>query len=146
MKRMDNNSESSKGVSNADVVSALETAMELYEEQSECCPTQLLLLKRIRETPCSEKNEGLQCLRALTPTSIIPSQKATLLTLTASGFGWKEFAFFGSKEPKRTINGKRDGPVTKVGRNLLLQCHLIGKCQIEAYEIHHGKGLSDACS
>ncbi|GFW17332.1 hypothetical protein TNCV_3905421 [Trichonephila clavipes] len=24
------------------------------------------------------------------------------------------------------------------------QCHLIGKGQIEAHEIHHGKGLSDA--
>ncbi|GFT13244.1 uncharacterized protein TNCV_4077011 [Trichonephila clavipes] len=44
-----NNNESNKGPSNADVFSALETAMEWYEQQSECCPTQLLLLKRIRE-------------------------------------------------------------------------------------------------
>ncbi|GFW96869.1 uncharacterized protein TNCV_2160051 [Trichonephila clavipes] len=43
----DNNSESSKGPSNADAFSALETAMEWYEQQSECCPTQLLLLKGI---------------------------------------------------------------------------------------------------
>ncbi|GFT69083.1 uncharacterized protein TNCV_3904781 [Trichonephila clavipes] len=41
-----NNNESSKGPSNA----ALETAMEWCEQQSECCPSQLLLLKR--------KNEG----------------------------------------------------------------------------------------
>ncbi|GFX74957.1 uncharacterized protein TNCV_1845291 [Trichonephila clavipes] len=45
----DNNNESSKGLSNADAFSALETAMEWYEQQSECCPTQLLLLKRIRD-------------------------------------------------------------------------------------------------
>ncbi|GFW42388.1 glutamate receptor ionotropic, NMDA 2B [Trichonephila clavipes] len=30
----------------------------------------------------------------------------------ASGFGWKEFAFFDPKEPKRIINSKRDEPVT----------------------------------
>ncbi|GFV86586.1 uncharacterized protein TNCV_4184411 [Trichonephila clavipes] len=40
----ENNNESSKDTSNADVFSALETAMEWYEQQSECCPTQLLLL------------------------------------------------------------------------------------------------------
>ncbi|GFV20973.1 uncharacterized protein TNCV_2280171 [Trichonephila clavipes] len=45
----DNNHESSKGPSNADTFSTLETAMEWYEQQSECCPTQLLLLKRIRD-------------------------------------------------------------------------------------------------
>ncbi|GFT73339.1 uncharacterized protein TNCV_4009531 [Trichonephila clavipes] len=50
-----NSNESSKGPSNSDVFSALEIAMELYEQQSECCPTQLLLLKRIR--PCSVKRE-----------------------------------------------------------------------------------------
>ncbi|GFU65081.1 uncharacterized protein TNCV_1351971 [Trichonephila clavipes] len=44
-----NNSESSKGPSNADAFSALETGMEGYEQQSECCPTQRMLLKRIRD-------------------------------------------------------------------------------------------------
>ncbi|GFV90136.1 DUF4817 domain-containing protein [Trichonephila clavipes] len=43
------NSESSKGSSNADAFSALETAMEWYEQQSECSPTQLLQLKGIRD-------------------------------------------------------------------------------------------------
>ncbi|GFW40539.1 uncharacterized protein TNCV_4823781 [Trichonephila clavipes] len=43
-----NNNESSKGPLKADAFSALETAMEGYEQQSECCPTQLLLLERIR--------------------------------------------------------------------------------------------------
>ncbi|GFY10206.1 hypothetical protein TNCV_2628851 [Trichonephila clavipes] len=43
-----NNNESSKGPSNADAFSVLNTAIEWYEQQSECCPTQLLLLKRIR--------------------------------------------------------------------------------------------------
>ncbi|GFT70331.1 uncharacterized protein TNCV_2657911 [Trichonephila clavipes] len=44
-----NNNESSKDPSNADAFSALETAMEWYEQQSACCPTQLLLLKKIRD-------------------------------------------------------------------------------------------------
>ncbi|GFW55634.1 uncharacterized protein TNCV_120181 [Trichonephila clavipes] len=44
-----NNSESSKGPSKADVFSALEAAMEWCEQQSKCRPTQLLLLKRIRD-------------------------------------------------------------------------------------------------
>ncbi|GFV40932.1 hypothetical protein TNCV_2665231 [Trichonephila clavipes] len=43
----DNNNENSKRPSNAGSFSALETTMEWCEKQSECCPTQLLLLKRI---------------------------------------------------------------------------------------------------
>ncbi|GFU63276.1 hypothetical protein TNCV_4916051, partial [Trichonephila clavipes] len=50
--------ESSKGPSNTDAFSALETAMDRYEQQSECFPTQLLLLKRIRDL--AAKNEGAQ--------------------------------------------------------------------------------------
>ncbi|GFS48272.1 uncharacterized protein TNCV_2296571 [Trichonephila clavipes] len=45
----DNNNESSKGPSNAGPFSALETAIEWYEQQSECCLTQLLLFKRISD-------------------------------------------------------------------------------------------------
>ncbi|GFS95109.1 uncharacterized protein TNCV_2704651 [Trichonephila clavipes] len=52
-----NNNERSKGPSNADAFSALETAMEWYEQQSVCCLTQLLLLKRIRDL--AAKNKGL---------------------------------------------------------------------------------------
>ncbi|GFY03065.1 hypothetical protein TNCV_980701 [Trichonephila clavipes] len=33
----------------ADAFSALEIAMEWWKKPSECCPTQLLLLKRIRD-------------------------------------------------------------------------------------------------
>ncbi|GFV38598.1 uncharacterized protein TNCV_132371 [Trichonephila clavipes] len=44
----DNNNESSKGPSKNDAFSTLETAVEWYKQQSECCPTQPLLLKRIR--------------------------------------------------------------------------------------------------
>ncbi|GFT71411.1 uncharacterized protein TNCV_970871 [Trichonephila clavipes] len=44
-----NNNESIKGPSNANAFSALESAMEWYEQKSECCPTQLRLLKRIRD-------------------------------------------------------------------------------------------------
>ncbi|PRD34385.1 UNVERIFIED_CONTAM: hypothetical protein NCL1_14826 [Trichonephila clavipes] len=43
-----NNNESSKGPPDADAFSALETAMEWHEQQSVCCPTQLLLFKRIK--------------------------------------------------------------------------------------------------
>ncbi|GFV97062.1 uncharacterized protein TNCV_3526481 [Trichonephila clavipes] len=51
-----NNNESSKGPSNADAFSALETAMEWYEQQSESCwPTQLLLLKRIRDLQAKKR-------------------------------------------------------------------------------------------
>ncbi|GFT03235.1 uncharacterized protein TNCV_3610901 [Trichonephila clavipes] len=47
----DNNNESIKGPSNAVAFSALETAMEWYEQQqSECYPTQLPLIKRESET------------------------------------------------------------------------------------------------
>ncbi|PRD27228.1 UNVERIFIED_CONTAM: hypothetical protein NCL1_35959 [Trichonephila clavipes] len=46
----DNNSiERSKGPSNADAFSTLETAMEWYEQQSKFCSSQLLLLKRMRD-------------------------------------------------------------------------------------------------
>ncbi|GFU36614.1 uncharacterized protein TNCV_802721 [Trichonephila clavipes] len=51
----DNNNESSKGTSNTDAFSALETAMEWYEQQSECCPTQILLLKRIRDLTAKKR-------------------------------------------------------------------------------------------
>ncbi|GFW17897.1 uncharacterized protein TNCV_1134971 [Trichonephila clavipes] len=50
-----NNNESSKGPSNADAFSALETAMEWYEQQSECCPSQLVLLKRIRDLAAKKR-------------------------------------------------------------------------------------------
>ncbi|GFU51902.1 uncharacterized protein TNCV_3734081 [Trichonephila clavipes] len=50
-----NNNESSKGPSNADAFSALETSMEWYEQQPECCPTQLLRLKRIRELAAKKR-------------------------------------------------------------------------------------------
>ncbi|GFX66998.1 hypothetical protein TNCV_4181231 [Trichonephila clavipes] len=43
------NNESSEGLSNADAFSPLEIAMEWYEQQSECCSSQLLPLKRIRD-------------------------------------------------------------------------------------------------
>ncbi|GFS79244.1 uncharacterized protein TNCV_4409201 [Trichonephila clavipes] len=44
-----NNNESSKSPSNTNAFSALETAKQWYKLQSEFCPTQLLLLKRIRD-------------------------------------------------------------------------------------------------
>ncbi|GFX37855.1 uncharacterized protein TNCV_1823111 [Trichonephila clavipes] len=50
-----NNNESSKGPSNADAFSALETAMEWYQQQSKCCPTQILLLKRIKDLAAKKR-------------------------------------------------------------------------------------------
>ncbi|KAK0062605.1 jerky protein, partial [Biomphalaria pfeifferi] len=47
--------ESSKGPSSSDAFAALETAMEWYEQQSECFPTQLLLLKRIRDLAAKKR-------------------------------------------------------------------------------------------
>ncbi|GFV16155.1 hypothetical protein TNCV_3379191 [Trichonephila clavipes] len=49
------NDESSKDPSNADAFSALETAMEWYKKESECCPLQLLLLKRIRDLAANKR-------------------------------------------------------------------------------------------
>ncbi|GFV47235.1 uncharacterized protein TNCV_4828911 [Trichonephila clavipes] len=46
---------SSKGLSIADAFSALETAMEWYEQQSECCRIQLLLLKRIGDLAAKKR-------------------------------------------------------------------------------------------
>ncbi|PRD34777.1 UNVERIFIED_CONTAM: hypothetical protein NCL1_13598 [Trichonephila clavipes] len=43
-----NSSESSKGPSNADAFSALQTAMERYEQQSKCCP-KIRLFKRVKD-------------------------------------------------------------------------------------------------
>ncbi|GFV47617.1 uncharacterized protein TNCV_2081771 [Trichonephila clavipes] len=53
----DNNNESSKGPSTKCwcAFSALETAMEWYEQQSECSPTQLPLLKRIRDLAAKKR-------------------------------------------------------------------------------------------
>ncbi|GFV99533.1 hypothetical protein TNCV_5078971 [Trichonephila clavipes] len=55
-----NKSESSKDPSNADAFSALETAMEWYEQQSECCAAQLLLPKRIRVLVAKKKGSHLE--------------------------------------------------------------------------------------
>ncbi|GFX49700.1 hypothetical protein TNCV_1637381 [Trichonephila clavipes] len=49
----------SKSPTNADAFSALEIAMEWYEQQSESCPTQLRLLKRDSET-LQRKREDVQ--------------------------------------------------------------------------------------
>ncbi|GFV41205.1 uncharacterized protein TNCV_2979591 [Trichonephila clavipes] len=58
-KDVDNNNESSKGPSNTGAFSALETAMEWYKQQSKCYPTQLLLLKRIRDLAAKRQRSTL---------------------------------------------------------------------------------------
>ncbi|GFU69101.1 uncharacterized protein TNCV_4458281 [Trichonephila clavipes] len=50
-----NNNESSKGPSNVGTFSALETAMEWYEQQSEYYPFQLLPLKRIGDLAAKKR-------------------------------------------------------------------------------------------
>ncbi|GFV46363.1 uncharacterized protein TNCV_3232521 [Trichonephila clavipes] len=57
----EDNNVSSKGPSNADAFSALEAAMEWYRQQSKCCPTQLVLLKKENQRPCSEKTKVYNC-------------------------------------------------------------------------------------
>ncbi|GFT82566.1 uncharacterized protein TNCV_1633681 [Trichonephila clavipes] len=52
----DNNNENSKDPTNAGAYSALETAMEWYGQQSECCPTQLLLLKIFRDLAAKKQS------------------------------------------------------------------------------------------
>ncbi|GFY02866.1 uncharacterized protein TNCV_3507461 [Trichonephila clavipes] len=49
------NNESSKCPSINDTFSALETTMKCYEQPSECYPTQLLLLKRIRDLAAKKR-------------------------------------------------------------------------------------------
>ncbi|GFX56492.1 uncharacterized protein TNCV_74381 [Trichonephila clavipes] len=51
----DNNNNSSKVPSNAGAFTVLETSMEWYEQQSDCCPTQLLLLKRTRDLAAKKR-------------------------------------------------------------------------------------------
>ncbi|GFW07472.1 uncharacterized protein TNCV_3916051 [Trichonephila clavipes] len=85
-----NNNERSKSPSNADVFSALETAMEWFEKQSECCPTQLLLLKRIRDLAAKKRrctmlhliilNHG-QVKSELVPLSPTPHQRENVQQL-----------------------------------------------------------------
>ncbi|GFV05922.1 uncharacterized protein TNCV_3142131 [Trichonephila clavipes] len=72
-----NNNESSKGPSNADVFSALETAMEWYEQQSECCPTQLLLLKRIRDIAAKNRNVRFHILHGSRSVFGYPNNRAS---------------------------------------------------------------------
>ncbi|GFY29492.1 uncharacterized protein TNCV_2626631 [Trichonephila clavipes] len=55
----DINNESSKGPSNAGAFSASETVMEWYEQQSKCCPTQLLLLNRIRDLAVKKRRSTM---------------------------------------------------------------------------------------
>ncbi|VVC27308.1 Hypothetical protein CINCED_3A006855 [Cinara cedri] len=38
-----------KGPTSAEAFAAFETGLEWFEKQAECCPTQLLLLKRLRD-------------------------------------------------------------------------------------------------
>ncbi|GFT34455.1 uncharacterized protein TNCV_4124471 [Trichonephila clavipes] len=52
----DYNNGSSKGPLNSDAFSALETAMEGYEQQSECYPTRLQLLKRVRDLAAKKRS------------------------------------------------------------------------------------------
>ncbi|GFX15648.1 uncharacterized protein TNCV_2131341 [Trichonephila clavipes] len=58
------NKESSKGPSNADVFSVLEIAMGWYEQQSECCPTQLLLRKRIGDLTAKKRRCTMSLIEA----------------------------------------------------------------------------------
>ncbi|GFV45353.1 uncharacterized protein TNCV_4490891 [Trichonephila clavipes] len=51
----DNNNNENSNASIADAFSALETAMEWYEQQSVCCTFQLLRLKRVTDLAAKER-------------------------------------------------------------------------------------------
>ncbi|GFW77551.1 uncharacterized protein TNCV_2499431 [Trichonephila clavipes] len=65
-----NNNESTKGPSNADAFFVLETAIEGYEQQSECCPIQLLLLKRIRDLAAKKRSDAYKNDKELVQSAI----------------------------------------------------------------------------
>ncbi|GFV76964.1 uncharacterized protein TNCV_690341 [Trichonephila clavipes] len=50
-----NNNESCKGSLNAEAFSALVIAIKWHEQQSECCPTQLLLFKRMKDLAAKKR-------------------------------------------------------------------------------------------
>ncbi|XP_046629071.1 jerky protein homolog-like [Neodiprion virginianus] len=54
-KHSDESVEASKQPSHGEAFGALETAMEWYEKQPECCQTQLLLLKRLRDLAAKKR-------------------------------------------------------------------------------------------
>nr|XP_046472573.1 jerky protein homolog-like [Neodiprion pinetum] len=64
----DNNDHSSSGepagsstkISHAEAFSAFETDLEWYEKQEECCPMQLLLLKRLRDLAAKKRVASIQ--------------------------------------------------------------------------------------
>ncbi|GFV64469.1 uncharacterized protein TNCV_1883071 [Trichonephila clavipes] len=57
----EDNNESSKDPSKAGAFSTLETSMKWYEQQSEFCPTQLLLLKRVRNLAAKKRRCTMWC-------------------------------------------------------------------------------------
>ncbi|GFX38106.1 uncharacterized protein TNCV_3837051 [Trichonephila clavipes] len=55
----DDDNNNNEGPSNAGTFSTLEPAMEWYEQHSECYPTQLLLLKRIRDLAAKKRKRRM---------------------------------------------------------------------------------------
>lgn len=49
--------ENSKRPNHAEAFSALDTAMSWYEQQEKSCPTQILLLKRIRDLSAKKRQQ-----------------------------------------------------------------------------------------
>ncbi|VVC27160.1 Hypothetical protein CINCED_3A011018 [Cinara cedri] len=44
-----------KGPTSSEAFTAFETGLEWFEKQAECCPTQLLLLKRLRDLAAGKR-------------------------------------------------------------------------------------------
>lgn len=59
----DEDGDESKGPSHAGAFAAFETGLEWFERQAECCPTQLLLLKRLRDLAAQKRVATIRQLK-----------------------------------------------------------------------------------
>ncbi|GFU48382.1 uncharacterized protein TNCV_3342731 [Trichonephila clavipes] len=75
-----NKNERSKGALNANAFSALQTAMEWHEQQSECCATHLLLLKRKRDLffPAKKRRCTMACVLVIAIEDLVQSPGAVV--------------------------------------------------------------------
>jgi len=63
----DESVDATKAPSHAEAFSAFETGLEWFERQAECCPTQLLLLKRLRDLAAQKRQLKIDSFMQLKP-------------------------------------------------------------------------------
>ncbi|GFX07863.1 hypothetical protein TNCV_4161321 [Trichonephila clavipes] len=109
-----NNSESSKDPSNADAFSALKTTLKWCEQQSESCPTQLLLLKKKKnQRPYSEK---IRCT-----TELETSQTSRSFTWEVSSADTLILIFEGKSNFDLSLSSRQRGDRRSSHANLRVQ-------------------------